>query len=211
MFGSDSAFSRFMNTLFDVLCTGILWILFSLPILTMGAAATAAYYTMAKCVRRKNGYIGKEFLRSFKSNFKQTLPLTCLFLAVAVVLALDIPYVWVNDSAANSALFIILVFLAFLVLGLAVYICPLLSRFEKSNLELIKISAVVLFKYLPLTIGVLLFAAAACIGIYLMPWAVFVIPGAYLYALSYPMEHILRKMMPVVEEDSEEAQKWYYQ
>lgn len=48
-------------------------------------------------------------------------------------------------------------------------------------------------------------------GVYLMPWAVLVIPGVYLYVLSFPMEWILHKLMPDVEEDSEEAKKWYYQ
>ncbi len=211
MFGSDSVFSRFMNRLFDILYTGILWVLFSIPLITAGASATAAYYTMAKCVRHRTGYIGKEFLQSFKSNFKQALSLTCIFAVAAVVLAVDIWYVWVNDSATNSALFMIFIFLALLVLGIAVYIFPLLSRFEKKNAELIRIAAVVLFRYLPVTIGILLLAAAACIGIYLMPWAIFIFPGVYLYILSYPMEWILGKMMPPVEEDSEEAQKWYYQ
>ncbi|MGN0141995.1 MAG: YesL family protein [Roseburia sp.] len=211
MFRSDSVFSRFMNMLFDILFTGILWLVFSIPVITAGAATTAAYYTMAKCVRHKTGYIGKEFWGAFRRNLKQSLPLTILFLAIAAILALDIQYVWVNDSAKNSALFIILVFLAFLAAGLLVYIWPLLSRFDKKTLELFKIAAVLLFKYLPVTIGVLAIVIVACIGAYLMPWAVFVIPGVYLYALSYPMERILRKLMPAVEEDSEEAQKWYYQ
>ena len=35
-------------------------------IVTIGAATTAAYYTMSKSVRRKTGYIGKEFFHSFK-------------------------------------------------------------------------------------------------------------------------------------------------
>lgn len=68
-----------------------------------------------------------------------------------------------------------------------------------------------LFKFLPVTIGILLVFALGCVGAYLMPWAVLVIPGVYLYVLSFPMEWILHKLMPDVEEDSEEAKKWYYQ
>ena len=211
MFRSDGPFARFMNMLGDILFTGILWILFSLPVITAGASMTAAYYTMAKCVKHRTGYIGKEFLGSFKRNLKQTLPMTCIFLIATAVLIVDIVYLWKNDSTLNSALFMVLIFVTFLVWGLALYIYPLLSRFDKKSLELIKIASVVLFKYLPVTIAGILLFAIACVGVYLMPWAILVIPGVYLYLLSYPMERILRKLMPPLEEDSEEAQKWYYQ
>lgn len=206
----EGKFSRFMNRLGDILYVGLLWLIVSLPLVTAGAAATAGYYAMSKCVRHRTGYIWREFWHSFKGNFRQMLPLTLLFLAAAAVLAVDLPYLWVNDSKVNSALFMFLLLVAFLMLGLALYACPLLSRFEKKNLELLKTAAVVMFKFLPVTIGLLLFLALCIVAVYLMPWALFALPGFYLYALSYPMEWILRKLMPKVEEDSEEAQKWYY-
>lgn len=211
MFKSDGIFSRFMNCLFDILYVGILWIVCSLPVLTAGASTTAAYYAMAKCVRYKTGYIGREFFKSFRGNLKQSLPLTLLFYLAAGVWVTDIIYVWWHESSLNNALFVILLLLGFLLGGVTVYSCPLLSRFQKRNLELIKTAAYLLFKFLPVTLGILLVFALSCVGVYLMPWAVLVIPGVYLYALSFPMEWILHKLMPKVEEDSEEAQKWYYQ
>lgn len=211
MFKNDGLFSRFMNQVFDILYVGILWIVCSIPVITAGAATTAAYYAMAKCVRHKTGYIGREFFHSFKSNIRQILPLTLLFLAVSCVLALDIQYVWNHENKVNNMLFVILLFMAFMAAGLAVYACPLLSRFQKKNTELIKTAAYLMFKFLPITVAILLVFAVSCVGVFLMPWAILVIPGVYLFALSYPMEYILKKLMPPVEEDSEEAQKWYYQ
>lgn len=209
-FDSDSGFSRFMNTLFDVLYVGILWMVCSLPIITAGASATAAYYAMSKCVRHKTGYIGREFFHSFKENFRQITPLTVLFWFVAAVLFVDLYYVWTHESGIINALFVVLAFIAFVVAGIAVYSCPILSRFHKKNTELIKTSIYVLFRYLPLTIAIELGFIVSCIVFLLVPWAVLVIPGGYLYALSFPMERILAKMMPAVDENSEEAQKWYY-
>lgn len=211
MFQSDSIFSRFMNKLADVLLIGILWIICSLPLITMGAAATAAYYAVAKCVRHNAGYVIKEFFHALKSNFKQSLPMTCLFLASLLVLGVDIYYLWNNDSSMNSALFVIMVLIAFLVLGLPIFFCPLFSRFQKKNMELIKMAGILMFQYLPITICMLILFLASCIGVYLMPWAVLVIPGVYVYVWSFPMEKILKKIMPPVDETSEEAQKWYYQ
>lgn len=211
MFRSDGIFARFMNLLSDVICTGLLWIVFSLPLVTAGAAATAAYYTMAKCVRHKTGYIGREFWHCLRANLRQSLPLTAGCLAAALILVVDIGYVWNYDSTLNSALFVVFVFLVFCLGGLSVYLWPLLSRFDKKNPALLKLAALLVFRYLPVTLGVLLTAALAVVGIWLMPWAVLVIPGAFLYLVSLPMEKILRRLMPAVEEDSEEAQKWYYQ
>lgn len=211
MFRSDNLFSRFMNVLFDIICIDVLWIICSIPVVTMGAAAVAAYYAMAKSVRYKTGYAAKEFFRSFRCNMKQSIPLTIIFWMVMAVLFLDIWYVWTNDSKENSAVFMILIFILFLAMGIAVYSCPLLSRFKKGNIDLIKTSAFIMFRFLPVTIGILLVLAVSCIGIYLMPWAVLIIPGVYLYGLTLPMEKIMKKLMPMVEEGSEENEKWYYQ
>lgn len=211
IFESDSGFSRFMNVLFDILYVGVLWLVCSLPLITAGASATAAYYAMSKCVRHKTGYIGREFFHSFRANFRQITPLTLLFWLVEGILAVDLYYVWTNENQLNNALFLVLLFILFVVAGIAVYICPILSRFNKKNMELIRTALYVLFRYLPITIAIQFVFAVACLGIFLMPWAVLFIPGGYLYALSFPMERILGKMMPPVEEDSEEAQKWYYQ
>ena len=211
IFGSDSGFSRFMNLLFDILYVGVLWLVCSLPLITAGASATAAYYAMSKCVRHKTGYIGREFFHSFKANFRQITPLTLLFWLVEGVLVIDLYYVWTNENQLNNALFFVLLFILFVVAGIAIYICPILSRFNKRNMELIRTALYVLFRYLPLTIAMQVVFIVACLGILLMPWAVLFIPGVYLYVLSFPMERILGKMMPPVDEDSEEAQKWYYQ
>lgn len=211
MFKSDSLFGRIMNVVGDILLTGILWLVASLPVITAGAAATAGYYAMSKSVRHKTGYLWKEFFHSFKENLKQSIGLTIGYLAALIVLALDLWYVWNNDSKLNSAVFVVLIFILFTVTGIGIYIWPLLSRFEKKNLELLKNGFVVAFKYLPLTLVLVFLLAASCIGVYLMPWAILVISGVYIYLISFPVEWILKKMMPLPKEGSIEAEKWYYQ
>ncbi len=211
MFRSDTLFAKIMNTVADVLFIGILWVIMSIPIITAGAAGTAAYYAMAKCVRHNTGYIFGEFWKSFKQNFKQSLPLTIIFWLSMVIVALDIWYVWNNTGKFYDAMFVILLFVAFIIMGLCMYVCPVLSRFNKKNLDVLKTSLFMFFKFLPLTVlGVVVFLGML-IGIFLMPWGIFVFPGAYVFLLSLPMERILKRMLPPVEEGSEEAQKWYYQ
>lgn len=211
MFRLDGYFGRFMSVAWDVIWVGLLWLICSLPIITLGASTTAAYYAMSKSVRHKTGYVSKEFFRSFKLNFKNSTILTFVFILLAGVIAIDVWYVWNHDNKTNSAIFVVLMGIAFCIACITVYVCPLLSRFEKKNFDLVKMAAVVAFKYLPISIGIIIVFALVCIGVWLMPWAVFFIPGVYFYLLSFPMEMILRKLMPKPEEGSEEALKWYYQ
>ena len=79
-----------------------------------------------------------------------------------------------------------------------------------NNLTLIKSSFLMMFKYLPVTLLLMLGLAVAVLGIYFMNWAVFFLPALCIYGLTFPMEWMLRKVMPEVPKDSEEAQKWYY-
>ena len=97
MFQNDSLFGRFMNLMFDVICIGLMWVISSIPLVTMGTATTAAYYTMAKCVRYKSGYVTKEFFSAFRKNFRQTIGFNVLFLFLFLMLAVELKFAWDHD------------------------------------------------------------------------------------------------------------------
>ena len=118
MFQNDSLFGRFMNLMFDVICIGLMWVISSIPLVTMGTATTAAYYTMAKCVRYKSGYVTKEFFSAFRKNFRQTIGFNVLFLFLFLMLAVELKFAWDQEGRLGSSLFIGLVFVLFLVLGI---------------------------------------------------------------------------------------------
>ncbi len=210
MFRSDTLFARFMNTLFDVLFIGILWIVGCIPLFTIVTSSTAGYYAMSKVVKHKTGYPFREYVNAFKTNFKQTWITGILFLLIVGVLVADGWYLWGNRSQMNDALFIAVVGIAFLVLCIAAFYCALLSRFNKNNVEMIKFSAMIGFRFLYLSVAIIVGFAVMVVGIYLMPWAILVLPGVYLWGISFPCEWVLKKLMPVPEEGSEEAEKWYY-
>ena len=211
MFSPDSTFSRFMNTLFDILMIGILWFILSLPLITIAASTTAAYYAMAKVVRHKTGYLFKEFFRSFKANFKQSFLPSLIFIAVAFIAAVDINYVWNNRSKLNDGLFVIIVGIVFLFLSCSIYFCPFLSRFTKRNGELFRLSAFSAFRFLPVTVLVITGMIALIIMIYLMPWAMITMPGIMFFVLTFPMEYIMKRYMKKPEPGSPEEDMWYFQ
>ena len=126
------------------------------------------------------------------------------------VLVLDIYYVWNNRSKLNDSLFIILSGVTFLFLACATYFGPFLSRFTKKNFALFKMSAYGAFRFLPITVLILVVFVVMVIGIYLLPWAIVVFPGLFMYLLTYPMDYVMRRLMKRPKEGEPGYDAWYW-
>ena len=210
MFKSDTLFARFMNMLCDILLIGILWVICCIPVFTVVTSTTSAYYAMSKVVVHKTGYVSREFFHAFMVNFRQTWMTGLLFVGITAVLLLDAWYLWNNTSSLNDSLFVVVVGIAFIHACVSAFYCPLLSRFTKTNLQMLKLSFIIGFRYLYFSIPVIAVFLVMLVGIWLMPWAILVFPGIFQFLMTIPGERILKKLMPVPEEGSPEADMWYY-
>lgn len=72
-----------ISKLADIMLICIYFLVCSLPIVTIGASATALYYATHKCIYKGRGYT-LDFFHSFKDNFKQS---TLSWLIFIVILA----------------------------------------------------------------------------------------------------------------------------
>lgn len=133
-FNYDNPVWRFIGKFFDVMILNILWIICSIPIVTIGASTTAVYYVTLKLVRDEDGATIKSFFKSFKENFKQATIIWLIMLVLGIVLGVDI-YVMVMMKAASTFRKVVLsVILALtIVYGcVLLYVFPLQSRFYNS-------------------------------------------------------------------------------
>lgn len=137
----------------------LLWIICSLPIVTIGASTTALYYVTLKIAENREGDITQQFFRSLRSNFKQATVLWLMILALAVVLGIDIYTLRHLMNATSGPLAIMLtlclavVIVACVILGIvATYVFPLLSRVENTNVAMLKNSLLIGIRYLSCTI-----------------------------------------------------------
>ena len=89
LFNINNGFFRAIGRIIDVCWLNILWVLTSLPIITIGASTTALYYTSMKMIRNEAGYVSSDFFRSFKDNFKQSTIIWLLLLLVTMILVCD--------------------------------------------------------------------------------------------------------------------------
>ena len=88
-FSVDSPLYKFMNRLMDVFKLNCMWLLCSLPIVTMGAATTAAYTITLKMVKDEEGYIAGPFWKEFKANLKKGSILGVIGMVASYAVYLD--------------------------------------------------------------------------------------------------------------------------
>ena len=71
-FNSDNMVMRTLSKIFDIGWLTLIYLVFCIPIVTVGAATTSLYYVSAKVLRHNRSYVWREFWHSFKTNFLQS-------------------------------------------------------------------------------------------------------------------------------------------
>lgn len=86
LISNESLFGRIMTRIGTVIAANIMFVLFSMPVVTAGAAFAGLYRTMLKMLRSKDAINPfKEFWKGFKENFKQAT-ITWLIALILIVL-----------------------------------------------------------------------------------------------------------------------------
>lgn len=118
---------RVLNTLTDILFLSLLWLVCCIPVVTLGAATTALYDSVVRCIRYKQPGVYTRFFRTLKNELGQGCLCTLLWGAVAAIGLFMLA--WLRESgeaAAGGAYYVALV----IPLGAACWVFPLLSRYS---------------------------------------------------------------------------------
>ena len=86
----DSPFMTKFRHLVDYILLGILWMVASIPVVTFGAASTAALYTAEKVIRREENKLLIAFWQCFRREFKQATVLGLLQVFFVALMAMNI-------------------------------------------------------------------------------------------------------------------------
>lgn len=129
---SGGGFYAYLSGLYNLFLLNLVWILCSLPIITMGAASTALYYVTMKMAKKEEKHIVKSFFYSFRQNFKQGIFLQLIRIVILMMLG---GYIFISPGQGRSIEgFIRGVCICSLILETAVfsYAFPLLSKFDNT-------------------------------------------------------------------------------
>lgn len=164
-FSIDSPFYKFMQRLLDVFVLNLMWLLFSLPVITIGCSTIAAFDVSLKMSEEREGHIARGFIKAFASNWKQGIPMGIITLVAVYAVYLDIQLI--RADLENSYIFLIigLVSIYFIVLSL-LYAYPLLARYENTVLNCIKNSFRLSMKFFGSTLLLILLLAVEFVIIF---------------------------------------------
>ena len=180
-FDNNSLFGRLMTRCGILIAGNILFLIFSIPVFTIGAAWTALYYTMFKTLREK-GEINpfRVFWIGFRENFRQAVIIFILFAFLAVFLILEI--FWCGQFENPVALFRYgLMALLLTEIVIASYIFPVMSVFRGDFRQLISDSVyfavrrpvtLILILFLHIMPFVITFLDARRLPLYAFLWCV---------------------------------------
>ena len=158
----------------------ILWLVCSLPLVTMGASTAALYYATLKMARNEDSYPVRMFLHSLKQNLRQGICLTLIFFALGVLLFVDIRVCLSMDSQIGQLLTAVFFLLTCLFAMTLSYAFPVLAQFENSLKAILKNSLLMSICHLPYTVAVLALDLVPILLFFLSPYYFFLSIPAWL-------------------------------
>lgn len=210
IFNPDSKFSQFIYSVMDYVKLGLIFLLFSIPGFTAGAAAAAVMTVGMRIERKEAPTIFRPFWQAFKDNFRQGTILTVLFMAVFGFLAADWYILMQMEQTLLIRLICAIIFvLALLAAELMMWVFPTLARFILTNRQIIHNAVIHMFARFPQT----LLALAAAVGGFILaalvpqvlPLVTFFVPAFVVWYMSRTCVKRFRKFDGSAEEEAPAA------
>lgn len=203
IFNLDGPLMQFLNKMADIMILSLLWLVCSLPVITIGASTTALYYASMKSIRDEGSTV-KNFFKSFRENWKQAVLAELILLLITYILYIDLQVIFSLQGSAAGILQILFLVVVFVYVSLASYLFPLLARFIYSTKTLFKNAFLISVMNLPGTVvivlvnalPVLLFVLRPDLFFRLLPLLLFMGTGLIAYLNSLLFIRIFRKYTP---------------
>ena len=206
-FGTDSAFHKYGSLVFDIILISLLWLVCSLPLITIGAATTATYYVSTKKIAKREGYILSDFFKSFKQNFIKATLLFIFILLFGYVLVTNMGALAIGFSLSGG-LYIVQIYAFFQLTCISIYAFAILSRFELSLLSVIRASFTLANRHIFSTLTCMALVITTVMATFYVPIFSMLAGGVYIYVSSYFLIKVFAKHyegFDVLEDEKEEG------
>lgn len=191
----------------DFICLSVLWLAFSLPVVTMGASSAALYAAVHHCLRRGEAGIWKHFRDAFRGDFKRTTLAWLIELAVLAVLAVDAAVfrsIKLSGGAMGN-LYWAALFLEAAALTWAAFTAAYAARFNGTVREILYYGFLLLRLHPLRALGVMLPILAGIALCLMVPLMLLFVPAAACWAGSFTLEQIFRLHMQPEDLEKENA------
>ncbi|MGM0877880.1 MAG: YesL family protein [Bacillota bacterium] len=126
---------RFLTRLAELILLNGIFLIFCIPIITIGASTTALYSVTLKMVKNEESGVWSGFVQAFKKNFKQSTIIWIFLVIVGLVLLIDYTYLQSYDGRFSLIVMLSLFFFTFVYLLLTSLIFPYVARFKNTVKE----------------------------------------------------------------------------
>ena len=183
---------RFIVHVFDCMVLSVLWLVFSLPIVTMGAASTALYSAVFHHVRHDEGYLWQSFWSAFCENFKRSTLSWLPMLGMILFLAYDVLALHRLIQLGNplGRLFGVLLVLLAVALVWSVYLAAYTARFNGSVKDVLRLSFYLMMAHPLRSIGVMIAVLGALAMILVIPGLAAILPAVSVWVASPLIEQV---------------------
>ena len=211
LFNLDSPILRVLGTLADMCLLNIMTLICCLPVFTAGASITAMHYVLLKMVRNEEGYVWKDFWKSFKENFWQGMAIGSILLIFVAFFLVDC-YIFKGmvETVSVPMLAIAGAFALFLYM-IYLYAFPLLAHFHNTVLGTIKNAFFVGVMAFPQTILMMIVTALPVVLVYqyaqILPLIIMFGLTAPAYFCAWMYSKTFKKIEPKTEETGPEETK----
>ena len=147
-FGIDNPFFAFMGRVGDILILNILFVITSIPIVTIGMSLSAMYRVTLRMARKESNYVAKEYFRACREEWKKSTVIWLIMLVSGGVLVFDVTVgkdMWNALNAAVGALIFIW--------GMwFTYVFAVQARFENTVKNIFKNALYMAVRHFPFTV-----------------------------------------------------------
>ena len=185
LFDPNSMAMKFLTRVYDMMILNIVFIVCSLPIVTIGASMTALHYILLRMARDEERYIVKDFLKAFRENFRQsTISFCVLLLSAGGIISGGSRLLFVAGIRGMvSAAAVVLLAVVWMLLYLYVFV--LTARFENTVAQTFDNAIRLGAANLPRTVSMMIVVVAFAILYYSLPVGM-MIPLVFLFGFTVP-------------------------
>lgn len=159
----DSPVMRFLARIGDLMILNLVFVVTSIPVITIGTALSALYTVSMKLVRGENPSVLKEYMKAYRRNFKPATICWVIMAAAGALIFLDFRLIGVFGGVMYQVMrFVLAVILGVWAL-VFLYLFPYIARFENTVLASFKNALLLSAAHLPFTAVLMGLAAGAVI------------------------------------------------
>ncbi|MGN8025302.1 YesL family protein [Microbacterium sp. 22242] len=152
IFAEDSALMRVLTRIADLMILNLLFLVASIPLVTLGASLTALNFTALRIGTGECVSVSRDFFRSFRRNLRQATVILGIFVALGIVFAAW--FLVVTRLVPNTLLQILLLAVWYVLVAVAgltaLYAFPYLATFDDRTREVLRNARLLSWRH-PLT------------------------------------------------------------